>query len=159
VFALGIAAVLIWIPYAEWAYADRVTLRIVTVCLGAAATILWSLVPRPDRFEAPGPSVTPDNAPRLFTLVEDVAKATSQEPPEEVYLLNEVNAWVSHRGGTMGVGSRRVMGVGLPLVNSLSPAELRAVIAHEFGQAVPALQERDRGGGLVRRHNAEIAAF
>jgi hypothetical protein len=36
----------------------------------------------------------------------------------------------------MGVGSRRVMGVGLPLLAHLLPAELTAVIAHEFGHYV-----------------------
>ena len=63
-------------------------------------------------------------------------ECTAQTPPSEVYLLNEVNAWVAHRGGMMGVGSRRVMGVGLPLLAHLSASELKAVIAHEFGHYV-----------------------
>jgi hypothetical protein len=53
--------------------------------------------------------------------------------PSEVYLLNEVNAWVTHRGGVMGFGSHRVMGIGLPLLQALTVPELKAVIAHEFG--------------------------
>jgi Zn-dependent protease with chaperone function len=93
-------------------------------------------VPRADRFEPPGPQLTRTNAPGLFDLVDGVARATAQRPPSEVYLLNEVNAWVTHRGGVMGLGSRRVMGVGLPLLAHLSTAELKAVIAHEFGHYV-----------------------
>jgi len=133
VLALGIAGVLIWIPYAEYAYLGRVHIRITLGCLGAAGAILWSLIPRADRFTAPGPQLTPANAPRLFGVINEVATATSQKPPVEVYLLNDVNAWVTHRGGVMGFGSRRVMGVGLPLLTGLSPRELEAVIAHEFG--------------------------
>jgi Zn-dependent protease with chaperone function len=69
-------------------------------------------------------------------MIHDVAKATSQARPEDVYLLADVNAFVTHRGGMMGFGSRRVMGIGLPLIKGLSPAELRSVIAHEFGHYV-----------------------
>ena len=131
--ALGIAAALFWIPYAEYLYVGRVHFKLAAVCLGAGGTILWALVPRADRFEPPGPLLTTATAPRLFALVEKVARDTSQRPPEEVYLLNDVNAWVSHRGGVMGFGSKRVMGVGLPLLHNLSPSEIEAVIAHEFG--------------------------
>jgi hypothetical protein len=53
--------------------------------------------------------------------------------PEEVYLVSDLNAWVAQRGGMMGFGSRRVMGLGLPLLQLLNVAELRAVLAHEFG--------------------------
>jgi Zn-dependent protease with chaperone function len=131
--AVTVCVVLLWIPYAEYTYLDRVDLRIGVACLVGAATVLWALVPRPDRFEAPGPQLTPSTEPQLFSLIDDVAAKTAQPRPAEVYLLNEVNAWVSQRGGTMGFGSRRVMGVGLPLLSSLTKAELLAVIAHEFG--------------------------
>lgn len=135
-FSLAIAVGLLWIPYAEYTYLDRVDGRIALFCIIGAGTVLWALVPRIDKFEAPGPRLTPSNAPYLFTIIEDVAKTTSQPRPEEVYLLGDVNAFVSHRGGVMGIGSRRVMGVGLPLLKGLSPAELRSVIAHEFGHFV-----------------------
>jgi Zn-dependent protease with chaperone function len=54
--------------------------------------------------------------------------------PSEVYLLGgEVNAWVAQRGGMMAIGSRRVMALGLPLLESVTVPQLRAIIAHEFG--------------------------
>ena len=134
--ALAVSLGLLWVPYAEWMYLDRIHPKIALFCIVGAGTILWAIVPRADKFVAPGPRLTPANAPHLFTIIEDVAKATSQARPEEVYLLNEVNAWVTQRGGVMGFGSRRVMGVGLPLLNGLSPSELRSVIAHEFGHYV-----------------------
>lgn len=135
-FSLAIAFGLLWIPYAEYVYLDRVHGRLALFCIIGGGTILWALVPRPDKFEAPGPRLTPATAPYLFTIIEEVAKATSQPRPEEVYLLPDVNAFVTHRGGVMGLRSHRVMGVGLPLIKALSPAELRSVIAHEFGHFV-----------------------
>jgi hypothetical protein len=52
--------------------------------------------------------------------------------PHEVYLVPEVNAGVRERGGFMRRG-RRVMVVGLPLLQVLSISEMRAVLSHEFG--------------------------
>jgi hypothetical protein len=54
-----------------------------------------------------------------------------QAPPSEVYLVPEVNAWVTEVGGRGG--SKRIMGLGLPLLAVLDMSQLRAVLAHEFG--------------------------
>lgn len=131
--ALGIGAGLIAIPVGEFVYLERIDPRIAFFCLAGAFAILRSIVPRPDRFEAPGPTLTEKEQPRLFAAISDVARATDQSMPAEVYLVPQVNAWVAQRGGVMGVGSRRVMGLGLPLLQGLSVNELRAVLAHEFG--------------------------
>jgi Zn-dependent protease with chaperone function len=69
----------------------------------------------------------------LFALIRDVAEKTAQAMPDHVYLVSDVNAFVAQRGGIMGFFSRRVMGLGLPLLSLLSVSELRAVLAHEFG--------------------------
>ena len=132
-FALAMVAALLWVPYAELRYVHRVHFQLTAVCLGAAGTILWSLVPRRDRFEPPGPRLEPESQPKLFAVIDEVAAATGERSPDEVYLVNQVNAWVAERGGVMGFRSRRVMGVGLPLLQTLSLAEFRAVVAHEFG--------------------------
>ena len=134
--ALGIAGGLLWVPYAEYTYTDRIHGRIWLFCLVGAGTVLWAIMPRIDKFEAPGPRLTPTTAPQLFAIIHECAKATSQPRPEDVYILGDVNAFVSQRGGLMGFGSKRVMGVGLPLIKGLTPAELRSVIAHEFGHYV-----------------------
>ena len=136
VLALAIAAALLSVPYFELMYLDRINGRLTLFCVIGGLTILWAIIPRIDKFEAPGPMLTPSNAPQLFTMINDVAKKTSQPRPENVYLLNDVNAFVTHRGGFMGFGSKRVMGIGLPLIKGLAPAELRSVIAHEFGHYV-----------------------
>jgi Zn-dependent protease with chaperone function len=133
VLALGIAGSLIAIPVAEITYAHRLDFRIAAFCIVGGLAILRAIVPRPDRFEPPGPVLTAQEHPRLFEKIEEVSAATSQAMPADVYLVPEVNAWVAQRGGILGFGSRRVMGLGLPLLEMLSVDELRAVLAHEFG--------------------------
>ena len=136
---IAVAASLLLVPYAEFAYggqflrvSSRLSLGIAAVCIGAAGSILWSLVPRLDKFEPPGIQLTPATQPRLFAVLNEVAVAMKQRMPAEVYLLCDVDAWVTHRGGVMGVGSRRVMGLGLPLLQLVSVSELKAILAHEF---------------------------
>lgn len=137
-FALAIVTALVWTAYSEFPYLRSfpILFGILVPTLGAALALLWALVPRVDVFTPPGPVLNRADAPRLFGIIDEVAKATAQTVPRDVYLLNHVNAWVTHRGGVMGIGSHRVMGIGLPLLTQLSASELRAVIAHEFGHFV-----------------------
>ncbi|MDP3504978.1 MAG: M48 family metallopeptidase [Myxococcales bacterium] len=102
-------------------------------CFGAALVVFWSLLPRWQRFVAPGPELLRDAHPRLFREIDRVAAFTGQQPPAHVYLVPEVNAFVTERGGVMGLFGTRVMGLGLGLLSSLSVAQLRGVVAHEFG--------------------------
>ena len=131
--ALALAAGLLWIPYAEWRYLHLFTGKLALFCIGGAVLILLAIVPRPDRFPAPGPLLVADRHPRLFAELEGLARAVDEEMPSEVYLVADVNAWVAQRGGFMGFGSRRVMGLGLPLLQNVRISQLRAVLAHEFG--------------------------
>ena len=108
--------------------------------LAAAAigivTIIVGIVPRPRPFAEPGPRVTPEEQPRLFEEIRAVAEATNSHTPHDVYVVADVNAAVDHVGGWMGIGSRPVMMLGLPLIAVLTVSELRGVIAHEFGHYV-----------------------
>jgi len=131
--AISIAGVLLYVPYAEAVYAHRIHIKLVLFCVVGAGIILWSIAPRPDRFVPPGPRLETNQHPRLFSELTGVARAVGQPMPGEVYLVHEVNAWVAQRGGVMGLGSRRVMGLGLPLLQVLTISQLRAVVAHEFG--------------------------
>jgi heat shock protein HtpX len=106
---------------------------LIVFCIVISGVILCSLMPRRDRFEAPGPRLTEATQPELFQLVRRVAAETHQPIPAEVFLVPEVNAWVAQRGGIMGFGGRRVMGLGLTLLQSVTIAQLRAILAHEFG--------------------------
>lgn len=130
--ALGIVAGLVAIAWALWVYGHRVD-RLTVVSLIAAAVILWSIIPRPERFRTPGPSLDAPSNPRLFRELNDVASKVGEPMPHEVYLVPDVNAGVRERGGFMGFRGRRVMLLGLPLLQVLTISEMRAVLAHEFG--------------------------
>jgi len=133
VLALALAIGLLLLPVAEVVYLNDLHPRLDLLCLVGALVILWSLRPRPDRFEPPGPLLDEARYPELFRELRAVAEATGQAMPREVYLVPEINGWVAQRGGVMGFGSRRVMGLGLPLMQLVTVPQLRAVLAHEFG--------------------------
>jgi heat shock protein HtpX len=97
-----------------------------------AATMLWSLVPRRDRFVAPGKPLLRSEQCRLLAELDDIAVSLNERLPSEVYLIPNANAFVADRGGIMGFNSRRVMGLGLPLFSVLTVSQFRAVLAHEF---------------------------
>ncbi len=133
ILALSIAAVLVYIPYAELVYAHRIHFKLAFGCIAAAAVILWSIVPHIDRFVAPGPELRPERHPELFKAIREVGERTKQELPASVYIVPEMNAWVTQRGGFMGIGSNRVMGIGLPLLQITTVSQFKAILAHEFG--------------------------
>jgi Zn-dependent protease with chaperone function len=132
VLALAVAFGLLAAIYFSVA-AGHIYPRLILFGAMTAGVILWSIVPRFDKFSEPGPRLTEDAQPELFGLVREVAAATNEAMPAEVYLVPDVNAYVANRGGIAGLGSRRVMGVGLPLLQTLTVSQLRAVLAHEFG--------------------------
>lgn len=131
--AIAISGILIYIPYAEWTYAGKLHLKLAFFCVAGAAIILISLIPRRIKFTPPGPRVNQKDNPELFKEITDIANKTNQKMPDEVYILADVNAWVSERGGIIGFGRKRIMGIGLPLMQVLTVSQFRAVLAHEFG--------------------------
>jgi Zn-dependent protease with chaperone function len=132
VLALGVAFGLLAASYFSVA-AGHIYPRLVFIAAMTAGVILWSIVPRFDKFSEPGPRLTAGEQLELFALVREVAAATNEAMPAAVYLVPDVNAYVANRGGIAGLGSRRIMGVGLPLLQMLTVSQLRAVLAHEFG--------------------------
>ncbi len=130
--ALGIAGGLLSIAWLFWVNGHHVN-RVTAFCVIGAVVILWSIVPRPERFQPPGPALEAASNPRLFKELNDVASRVGEPMPHEVYLVPDVNAGVRQRGGFMGARGRRVMLLGLPLLQVLTISEMRAVIAHEFG--------------------------
>ena len=98
-----------------------------------AGVVTWALFPRTRKFVAPGPELRRELHPLLFKEIDRVAARCGVSTPRHVYLAPDVNAFVADVGGVLGVGTTRVLGLGLPLLHCLSLAELRAVLAHEFG--------------------------
>lgn len=134
VFVILLAAACVYLPYLLLAAGSANFQIIVLFLFGVviAGAMLWSLLPRPDKFKAPGLPMERATQPRLFAELENIAGSLNEPMPREVYLIGDVNAWVADRGGLMGFGSRRVMGLGLPLLSILTISQFRAVLAHEF---------------------------
>jgi Zn-dependent protease with chaperone function len=131
--AIGLVVGLVAIPYLEWTNLHRLDLRIAIFCVFGAAIILFSILPTIERFVAPGDRVVAQSHPRLFAELTAIARAVGEPMPEEVYLVQDLNAAVRQRGGVMGLGGRRVMELGVPLMRIVRVPEFRAVVAHEFG--------------------------
>lgn len=133
VFAILLAVVLFSIPAFIYQATERVNIQLLIACWFAAGCIVFSIIPRRTRFVAPGSLLSEAEYPALFDVIGQVARATGQAMPKEIYLLHDMNAFVSQRGGVMGFFSRRIMGIGLPLLEILTVPEFKAVLAHEFG--------------------------
>jgi heat shock protein HtpX len=133
VLALLVAGLLLLLPVLEGILLHQVTARLVLFCVVGAGIVLWSIVPRRSRFAAPGPRLLPAGQPRLFQVLEDVARRVGEPAPDEVHVVLDVNAGVLETGGWLGFGRRRVMLLGLPLLQVLTVSQLHAVLAHEFG--------------------------
>jgi len=134
VFVILLAAACVYLPYLAL-FGTEFDARILVLLLFGiliAATMLWSLIPRRDKFEAPGLLLDRSTQPGLFAELDSIARALEEPMPQEVYLIGAANAFVADRGGVMGIGSRRVMGLGLPLLYLLTVSQFRAVVAHEF---------------------------
>jgi heat shock protein HtpX len=131
--ALSVAGLLLFVIYAEFALLGRINLQITLGCGIGAIAILWSILPRFERFKVPGARLQPEDHPLLFKLIQSVAQRMDQELPKEVYLIAEVNAFVAEVGGFLGLGTHRILALGLPMLEGLTVPQLRAVLAHEFG--------------------------
>lgn len=86
------------------------------------------------RLEPPkGLPVTRAQAPQLFALLDELRGALNCRPFHQVLIVGDLNAGVVQvpRLGVFG-WHRSYLVLGLPLLQSLGPAEFKAVLAHEF---------------------------
>jgi heat shock protein HtpX len=120
--ALGLMAAMVWVLFQP-----NVPGRVVGFCIFGVVVIGISIIPWPRRFVPPGPLLNPAGQARLFAELQGVARAVGEAMPAEVYISPEMNAGVLVRR------RRRVMVLGLPLMQVLTVNEMRAVLAHEFG--------------------------
>ncbi|HVG15912.1 MAG TPA: M48 family metallopeptidase [Chitinophagaceae bacterium] len=79
--------------------------------------------------------ITEQDEPRLFEMIESLAKEAGTPAPKKVFLTPDVNAAVFYNSSfwSMFLPIRKNLNIGLGLVNAVNVSELKAVIAHEFG--------------------------
>lgn len=135
--ALAVSAALAWIAWRLWHRAGWSGQAAAAVYLCAALLVAGAaLVVRRRTFEPPGPEVREAEQPALVALVRATAAALGTGMPRRIFLTADVNAFVAEVGGFLGLGTTRVIAIGLGLLSVDSVSELRATIAHELGHAV-----------------------
>lgn len=79
--------------------------------------------------------ITKSEQPELFKMIEEIVIDVKTDFPKRVYLSAEVNAAVFYDSNfwSMFLPVRKNLQIGLGLMNAVSPLELKAVLAHEFG--------------------------
>jgi Zn-dependent protease with chaperone function len=92
------------------------------------ARALWISLPAPE-----GREVTRDEVPKLFACLDEIQVKCGSTAFDSVFIVPDFNAAVAHRPrlGMLGWW-RQYLLIGLPLLDLLSEAELKAVLAHEF---------------------------
>ncbi|MEU7559249.1 M48 family metalloprotease [Streptomyces eurythermus] len=106
----------------------------VTVLLAIPVVRGMLMLRTPKGEDPPGLPVTDADEPRLWALVRELAAAAGTRAPDRILLTGEVNASVSEDPRLLGLlpGPRRLT-LGVPLLIGLTEAQLRSVLAHEFG--------------------------
>ncbi|MGW3264637.1 M48 family metalloprotease [Streptomyces sp. NPDC001056] len=119
----------------RWGHGPAVAkLGFVTVLLAVPVVRGMFMLRTPRGEDGPGIDVTEADEPRLWALVREVAAAAGTRAPDRIRLTGEVNAAVSEDPRLLGLlpGPRRLY-LGVPLLTGLTQAQLRAVLAHEYG--------------------------
>jgi Zn-dependent protease with chaperone function len=152
--ALGLALLLVYLPYAELVHLHRVSPKLSLACLAGAFAIVRALfIVRPAAFHAPGPEIFEQDQPELFAVIRDVATQMKTKMPVHVYLIPDVNAFVAEVSGFLGFGTKRVMGIGYGLLAVDDVSNLKATLAHELGHFTGG---DTRLGGVIYRTRASI---
>ncbi len=89
-------------------------------------TVLWSLVPRKIAMKVNGAAIELSREGCLREELEAIARTMGERMPSEVYLIPAPNAAV------MQLAGKRLMLLGLPLMQLLTVSQFRAILAHEF---------------------------
>ena len=134
---LALGALLVYASVAG----DRVsfgygTLVLLAICVLPALMLIYGVfTARTPPFKA-GRELRREEAPKLFEMLAELSVAAKTRAPTRVYLETMPNAGVTQVGGFLGIGSTRVLLLGVPLLHLLRVRQMRAVLAHEYGHFV-----------------------
>jgi len=136
-FTFLLAAACFYFPYMLATSNSAMGLRQYTVMAAICGpliglVLLWSMLPRRENTQAPGPRLEPSEHPRLFAEIAAIAQSLAEAPPEEIYLTGDLNAFAAEWRDGPGGNKRRTLALGLPLMHVLTIAQFSAVVAHEF---------------------------
>ncbi|MFV2118028.1 M48 family metallopeptidase, partial [Streptomyces sp. Act-28] len=129
--------VLAGIDYLLYLYAPSsvaVKLYLVSVLLAVPLVRGLFMLRTPKAEEPPGLPVAEADEPELWRTVRELADRIGTRAPSRILLVPDVNAAVAEDARLLGLlpGPRRLH-LGVPLLQGLTEAQLRSVIAHELG--------------------------
>ena len=134
VFLIGTVVVVLLLVLAVIYFGrlNFIVIKFLLIPLGLAAIVLrslWVEFPEPE-----GHELQYEDAPRLFDLAKDIREASQGPTLHKILLTDDFNAGIVQRPrlGMFGWHENYLL-VGLPLLRGMSPDEIRAVLAHEFG--------------------------
>ena len=95
----------------------------------ASLASLFTRIPAPE-----GTPVSHGDAPALFEALDRLREKMGGPRFHHVLVVDDMTAWMTQRPlfGLFG-WPRNYLGLGLPMLESLSPREALAVVAHEYG--------------------------
>ncbi|MGW4905557.1 M48 family metallopeptidase [Streptomyces sp. NPDC004270] len=126
--ALDVAAV----TWAHGAVAGKIVLVSLVLAIPVVRGMFMLRTPKGDG--PAGLTVTEAAEPRLWALVRELAAATGTRAPDTIVLTGDVNAAVSEDPRLLGLRpGPRSLYLGVPLLTGLTEAQLKAVLAHEYG--------------------------
>jgi Zn-dependent protease with chaperone function len=135
-FAIIIIGGLGWLTVLAFSHnvagAGKLGYLTVIVAFGVLAA-LWQVIRAKPELPS-GLPVSPQQAPELWAHVSQLAAAMGTRQPDDILLVPQVNAAVTERTRLLGlIGGRRIMLIGVPLLQAFSVAQVRSVLAHELG--------------------------
>ncbi|MFA1542904.1 M48 family metalloprotease [Actinomadura monticuli] len=133
---LAVLAVAALACYLMVVHPGLATIKIGAAMLIVSVPVLGALVRTArHRPEPPGglPAGRADE-PALWAAVDELAARVGTRPPDELKFVPDVNAAVSEETRWFGLSARRRhMIIGVPLLETLTVSQLRAVLGHELG--------------------------
>ncbi|MFG1855957.1 M48 family metalloprotease [Actinomadura geliboluensis] len=130
---IAVAALAVYLVAVHPSFA---TVKIALLLIVPSVAVLAALVATARHRPAPPGGLPVERAaePGLWAAIDELAARVGTRPPDEVRLVPEVNAAVTEETRWFGLAAgRRHMIIGVPLLETLSAAQLRAVLGHELG--------------------------
>ncbi|GGL02278.1 peptidase [Mangrovihabitans endophyticus] len=172
--ALVVAPVLLLLSLLPGPLALRVGGPVCMATVGVMAYATWRAL-HARRVPPAGVPVSRDDAPALWTMVEDAARAAATRPPDGIVVIAEARVTLHERGRLLGLlGGRRELYLGMPPLLVWDGAWLAAAVAHEMahgspttggrfarvahrgrltvGRVVPRISHRNPAGPLLRAY-------
>jgi len=123
----------------------QLALILVVMLFVSLSAIIKSLVSRIKNIP-PGRQLERQEAPELWTMVEDVARMLKIRPVDKIYITPFTGIAVNENGSILkklrGAGQRKLM-IGMGALPGLTQGQLAAILAHEYGH----FSNQDTAGG------------